>query len=61
MSDLSFFVVGGWGPVRVIESMEWLRIETALECVFHPYASSDLGYRRVASTLKDTVLGTGLV
>jgi hypothetical protein len=34
-----------WGPVRIIESMELLRIETALECVLHPYASSDLGYR----------------
>ena len=34
-----------WGQVRIIESMELLRIETALKCVLHPYASSDLGYR----------------
>jgi hypothetical protein len=25
-----------WGRVRIIESMELLRIETALECVLHP-------------------------
>lgn len=34
-----------WGAVRVIESMELLVGETALECILYPWASSDLGYR----------------
>ena len=34
-----------WGLVRIIESRELLVVETALECVLHPWASSDLGYR----------------
>ena len=34
-----------WGAVRIIKSMELLVVETALECVRYPWASSDLGYR----------------
>jgi hypothetical protein len=34
-----------WGAVRIIKSIELLMVETALECVLYPWASSDLGYR----------------
>ena len=33
-----------WGAVRIIESRELLVVETALECILYPWASSDLGY-----------------
>jgi len=46
-----------WGPVRIVQSMELLVVETALECVLHPWASSDLGYR-VARQYADTTLDT---
>ena len=52
-----------WGPVRIIESLELLRIETALECVLHAYASSDLGYRlaRQYAERYSSRYGTGLI
>ena len=52
-----------WGAVRIIESMELLVVETALECVLHPWASSDLGYRlaRQYSERYDSRYGTGLI
>ena len=34
-----------WGAVRIITSRELLVVETSLECVLHPWASSDRGYR----------------
>ena len=36
-----------WGAVRIVESMELLVVETAMECLFHPWTSSDFGYRLV--------------
>ena len=52
-----------WGPVRIIETTELLVVETALECVMHPLASSDLGYRlgRQYAERYDPRHGTGLV
>jgi len=52
-----------WGPVRIIESMELLVVETALECVLHPWASSDLGYRlaRQYAERYNSRYGTGLI
>jgi hypothetical protein len=52
-----------WGPVRIIESMELLRTETALECVLHPCSSSDLGYRlaRQYAERYSSRHGTGLI
>jgi hypothetical protein len=43
--------------------MELLRIETALECVLHPYASSDLGDRlaRQYAERYSSRYGTGLI
>jgi hypothetical protein len=52
-----------WGPVRIIESMELLVVETALQCVLHPWASSDLGYRlaRQYAERYNSRYGTGLI
>ena len=52
-----------WGLVRIIESMELLVIETALQCVLHPWASSDLGYRlaRQYAERYNPRYGTGLI
>jgi len=52
-----------WGEVRIIESMELLVVETALECVLHPWASSDLGYRlaRQYAERYNSRYGNGLI
>jgi len=52
-----------WGPVRIIESMELLVAETALQCVLHPWASSDSGYRlaRQYAERYNPRYGTGLI
>ena len=52
-----------WGRVRIIESMELLVVETAFECVLHPWASSDLGYRlaRKYAERYNSRYGTGLI
>ena len=52
-----------WGSVRIIKSRELLVVETALECVLHPWASSDLGYRaaRQYADRYDSRYGTGLI
>ena len=52
-----------WGKVRIIESMELVVVETALECFLHPWASSDLGYRiaRQYAERYDARYGTGLI
>lgn len=52
-----------WGPVRIIKSRELLVVETSLECVLHPWASSDLGYRlaRQYAERYDSRYGTGLI
>jgi hypothetical protein len=52
-----------WGAVRIIESRELLVVETALECVLHPWASSDLGYRlaRQHAERYNSRYGTGLI
>ena len=52
-----------WGPVRIIESGELLLVETALECVLHPWASSELGYRlaRQYAERYNSHYGTGLL
>jgi hypothetical protein len=52
-----------WGPVRIIESTELLVVETALECVMHPWASSDLGYHlaRQYAERYDPRHGNGLI
>ena len=52
-----------WGPVRIIESTELAMVETALECILHPWASSDLGYRvaRKYAERYDPRYGTGLI
>ena len=52
-----------WGPVRIIESMELLVVETALECVLRPWASSNLGYHlaRQYAQRHDSRYGTGLI
>lgn len=52
-----------WGPVRIIHSREVLVLETALESVLNPWASSDLGYllaRRYAERYNSRY-GTGLI
>ena len=52
-----------YGAVRIIESRELLVVETALECVLHPWASSDLGYclARRYSERYNSRYGTGLI
>ena len=52
-----------WGAVRIIESRELLVVETALECVVHPWASSDLGYRlaRQYAERYNSRYGNGLI
>lgn len=52
-----------WGLVRIVESMELLVVETALECILHPCASSDLGYRlaRQYAERYNSRYGTGLI
>jgi hypothetical protein len=52
-----------WGPVRIIESTELLVVETALECVLYPWASSDLGYRLARQYAEEysSRYGTGLI
>jgi hypothetical protein len=52
-----------WGPVRIIKSQNLLVVETALECVLRPWATSDLGYllaRRYAEEY-DSRYGNGLI
>jgi hypothetical protein len=57
------FVRQQWGPVRIIESNELLMVEKALECVLHPWASADLGYRlaRQYAERYNSHHGTGLI
>ena len=52
-----------WGAVRIIKSTELLVVETALECVLHPWASADLGYRlaRQYAERYNPRYGTGLI
>jgi len=52
-----------WGPVRIVQSMELLVVETALECILRPWASSDLGYRlaRQYTERYNSRYGTGLL
>jgi hypothetical protein len=52
-----------WGSVRIIKSRELLVVETALECVLRPWASSDLGYRlaRQYAERYNPRYGTGLI
>ena len=52
-----------WALVRIVESMELVIVETALECILHPWASSDLGYRiaRKYAERYDSRYGTGLL
>ena len=52
-----------WGPVRIIESGQLVMVETALECVLHPWASSELGYRlaRQYAERYNPHYGTGLL
>ena len=52
-----------WGPVRIIKSRELLVVETALECVLYPWASSDLGYHlaRQYAERYNSRYGTGLI
>lgn len=52
-----------WGPVRIIKSRELFVVETTLECVLNPWASSDLGYRlaRQYAERYNSRYGTGLI
>ena len=52
-----------WGAVRIIKSRELLVVETALECVLHPWASSNLGYQlaRQYAERYNPRYGTGLI
>lgn len=52
-----------WGAVRIIRSMELLVVETALECVLTPWASSALGYQlaRQYAERHNSRYGTGLI
>jgi len=52
-----------WGPVRIIVSGELLVVETALDCVLRPWASSDLGYHlaRLYAERYNPRYGTGLI
>ncbi len=52
-----------WGAVRIIKSRELLVVETALECILRPWASSDLGYHlaRQYAERYNSRYGTGLI
>ncbi|MHB8863100.1 MAG: hypothetical protein ACYC6N_11890 [Pirellulaceae bacterium] len=52
-----------WATVRIIHSMELLVVETALECVLSPWASSELGYviARQYAQRYSSQHGTGLI
>ena len=52
-----------WATVRIIHSMELLVVETALECVLSPWASSELGYviARQYAERYDSRYGNGLI
>jgi len=51
-----------WGSVRLIKSRELLTVETALDCLLQPWASSHLGYRlaRLYVERYDSRYGAGL-
>jgi hypothetical protein len=52
-----------WVTVRLIKSRELLIVGIALECILHPLASSDLGYRiaRQYAERYNSRFGTGLI
>lgn len=52
-----------WGAVRIVECWELLIVETAMECVLHPWASSQLGYQvaRQYAEKYDSRFPSGLV
>ena len=52
-----------WAVVRIIHSMQLLVVETALECVLNPWASSALGYQlaRQYAERYNSRYGTGLI
>jgi hypothetical protein len=52
-----------WGPVRLIDSPEVLRIEYALSCLLQPHASAEWGYRlaRQYTERSHSRYGTGLI
>ncbi len=52
-----------WADVRIIECWELLIVETAMECVLHPWHSSIIGYQlaRKYAERYDSRYGTGLL
>ena len=52
-----------WADVRIIECWELLIVETAMECVLHPWYSSIIGYQlaRKYTERYDPHYGTGLL
>ena len=52
-----------WGVVRIIDCWDLLVLETAMECVLHPWASADLGFQlaRQYAEQYDPRFGMGLV
>jgi hypothetical protein len=52
-----------WGMVRIIDCWDLLVVETAMECVLHPWASADLGFQlaRQYAEQYDPHFGMGLV
>jgi hypothetical protein len=52
-----------WGVVRIIDCWDLLIVETATECVLHPWASADLGFQlaRQYAEQYDPRFGMGLV
>lgn len=52
-----------WADVRIVECWDLLIVETAMECVLRPYASSIIGYQlaRKYAGKYDSRYGSGLI
>ena len=52
-----------WADVRIVECWDLLIVETAMECVLRPYASSVIGYQlaRKYAEKYDSRYGSGLI